>query len=127
MELLAQRNQNITSEVLKQWVPCTLCSLVVQTEYAAMVEQQIDNRSDAIQAQNIDEALAAAAEMSISEEPSKDRHPEKRMKAAYKAYFEAQMPLMKEEFPGLKLSQYKDRIFNQWQKAPENPKNQQLQ
>ena len=91
-----------------------------------MVGQKIDNRSDEIQAKNIDEALAAAAEMSISENaPVPDRHPEKRMKAAYKAYFEVQMPLMKEEYPGLKLSQYKDKIFTQWQKAPENPKNQQ--
>lgn len=31
---------------------------------------------------------------------------------------------MKEEVPGLKLSQYKDRIFEMWKKAPENPKNQ---
>jgi hypothetical protein len=28
---------------------------------------------------------------------------------------------MKEEQPGLKLSQYKERIFDMWQTSPENP------
>lgn len=31
---------------------------------------------------------------------------------------------MKEDLPGLKLSQYKDRIFEMWKKSPENPANQ---
>ena len=50
-----------------------------------------------------------------------DKHPEKRMKAAYKAYEEAQMPILKAENPSLKLSQLKQIIFKNWQKAPENP------
>ncbi len=28
---------------------------------------------------------------------------------------------MKEDYPGMKLSQYKDRIFEAWKKSPENP------
>ena len=31
---------------------------------------------------------------------------------------------MKSDHPGLKLSQYKERIFELWKLAPENPKNQ---
>ena len=31
---------------------------------------------------------------------------------------------MREENPGLKLSQIKERIFQAWQKSPENPMNQ---
>jgi hypothetical protein len=31
---------------------------------------------------------------------------------------------LREELPGLKLSQYKDRIFNNWKTSPENPMNQ---
>mmetsp|Transcript_17938 Transcript_17938/g.18007 ORF Transcript_17938/g.18007 Transcript_17938/m.18007 type:complete len:255 (-) Transcript_17938:228-992(-) len=50
-------------------------------------------------------------------------HPEKKQKAAYNAYYERTLPIMKEDYPGLKLSQYKQRIFDQWQKAPENPMN----
>ena len=45
----------------------------------------------------------------------------RRMKAAFAAYKERQMPLMKEEKPGLKQSQYQDMIFKAWQKSSENP------
>ena len=51
-----------------------------------------------------------------------EKHPEKRMKAAYKAYEEQMLPQMKDEFPGLKLRQYQNMIFEKWQKAPQNPK-----
>ena len=54
-----------------------------------------------------------------------DRHPEKRMKAAYKAYEERMMPEMKSQYPGLKRQQYLDKIFASWKKSPENPLNQQ--
>lgn len=53
-----------------------------------------------------------------------DEHPERRQKAAYNAYYEAMLPILKEELPGLKLSQYKERIFDLWKLAPENPRNQ---
>ena len=53
-----------------------------------------------------------------------DEHPERRQKAMYNAYYEAELPRMKEDHPGLKLSQYKERIFDNWKSAPENPRNQ---
>ncbi|KAL7545544.1 hypothetical protein ACHAWF_008894 [Thalassiosira exigua] len=53
-----------------------------------------------------------------------DRHPEKRMKAAYKAYEEKMMPEVKAQYPGLKRQQYLDKIFASWKKSPENPMNQ---
>ncbi|RYH22721.1 DUF1014 domain-containing protein [archaeon] len=34
------------------------------------------------------------------------------------------MPILKEEMPGLKLSQYRERIWEMWKTAPENPRNQ---
>ena len=33
------------------------------------------------------------------------------------------MPQMKEDFPGLKLRQYQQKIFDMWVKSPENPRN----
>jgi len=33
------------------------------------------------------------------------------------------LPEMKEEKPGLKLMAYKSKIFDEWQKSPENPRN----
>lgn len=35
----------------------------------------------------------------------------RRMKAAWKAYEERQMPILKQEKPGLKMSQYKDLLW----------------
>jgi hypothetical protein len=46
------------------------------------------------------------------------------LQALYNAYYERQLPIMKEDLPGLKLSQYKDRIFEAWKKSSENPANQ---
>lgn len=108
-EQLAEQRRNITTE----------------EQYAQIVEQHIDNRSTDITASGLDQAVAAAGEMGAVGEGVVDQHPERRRKAAYNTYFEANLPLMKEEYPGLKLSQYKDRIFQQWQTAPENPMNKQ--
>jgi hypothetical protein len=44
-------------------------------------------------------------------------------KALFAAYTEQMLPMLKQDLPGLKLSQYKERIFDMWQKAPENPRN----
>uniref|UniRef100_A0A182PNP3 HMG box domain-containing protein n=1 Tax=Anopheles epiroticus TaxID=199890 RepID=A0A182PNP3_9DIPT len=71
-------------------------------------------------AQTIDQAIAV---LSVGD-ASADRHPEKRMKAAYKAYEEEELKRLKQENPSLKLSQLKQMIFKNWQKAPENPMNQ---
>lgn len=71
-------------------------------------------------ATNIDEALAVLS----SGDPTDDKHPEKRMKAAFKAYEDAQLTRMKADNPSLKLSQLKQLIFKNWQKSPENPMNQ---
>lgn len=48
----------------------------------------------------------------------------RRAKAAWAAYYEEQLPLVKQEMPGLKLNQYKDKIWKTWQKSPQNPMNQ---
>eukprot|EP01055_Gregarina_sp_Pseudo9_P005259 Gregarina_sp_Pseudo_9__5258@NODE_59_length_4716_cov_32_223220_g55_i0_p5_GENE_NODE_59_length_4716_cov_32_223220_g55_i0NODE_59_length_4716_cov_32_223220_g55_i0_p5_ORF_typecomplete_len220_score76_07Ccdc124/PF06244_12/1_2e24NHS/PF15273_6/3_6_NODE_59_length_4716_cov_32_223220_g55_i038874546 len=53
-----------------------------------------------------------------------DKHPEKRMKAAYRQYEEEWIERLRQEYPSLKRSQLKEKIFRQWQKAPENPMNQ---
>ena len=71
------------------------------------------------EASGLDSALSA---MNVGGD---DRHPEKRMKAAYKAYEEKMMPEVKEQYPGLKRQQYLDKIFTLWKKSPENPMNQQ--
>lgn len=52
-----------------------------------------------------------------------DKHPEKRMKAAYLAFEEKRLQELKLEHPSLRMSQLKQMIFKEWQKSPENPIN----
>lgn len=40
------------------------------------------------------------------------------------AFEERMLPEVKADYPGLKLSQYKEKIFDIWKKSPENPLNQ---
>lgn len=72
-----------------------------------------------VQASGLDAAMNA---LSVS---TNDDHPEKRMKALHKAFEEKMMPEMKEQYPGLKRSQYLQKIFALWKKSPENPMNAQ--
>ncbi|KIK19555.1 hypothetical protein PISMIDRAFT_107323, partial [Pisolithus microcarpus 441] len=53
-----------------------------------------------------------------------ERHPERRYKAAFDAYKERELPKVKEDHPGLRLQQYQDILYKQFQKSPENPFNQ---
>ncbi|KAK0210160.1 hypothetical protein DFS33DRAFT_262373 [Desarmillaria ectypa] len=55
-----------------------------------------------------------------------ERHPERRYKAAFEAYQERELPKLKEDHAGLRLQQYKDLLYKQFQKSPENPFNQTL-
>lgn len=113
---------------------------VDESDYAAIVE--VENRNadeDANQASGLDAALER---LGISAGPNphaprpgsalggaggvagaEDRHPERRAKAAWETYFEQQLPIYKENKPGLRLMQYKGMIFDAWQKSPENPRN----
>lgn len=59
----------------------------------------------------------------VSDDCDPDKHPEKRMKAAYKAYEAANLPRIKAENPSMRLSQWKQLIFREWAKSPENPLN----
>lgn len=54
-----------------------------------------------------------------------DRHPERRMKAAYAAFEEQRLPELKQENPGLRLQQLKNLVHKEFQKSPQNPMNQQ--
>lgn len=73
-------------------------------------------------AHGIDEALSVLS----TKDPEVDRHPEKRMKAAYASFEEKMMPVIKEQNPTLRLSQLKQVLRKEWMKSSENPLNQKL-
>jgi hypothetical protein len=66
---------------------------------------------------------ASGSNSSAGMAASGDAHPEKRRKALHAAFEDRMIPQMKEDFPGLKMAQYKDKIFKLWEKSPENPSN----
>ncbi|XP_008277623.1 coiled-coil domain-containing protein 124 [Stegastes partitus] len=73
-----------------------------------------------VEARTIEDAIAV-----LSTGPEDlDRHPERRMKAAFVAYEEVNMPRLKMENPNMRLSQLKQQLKKEWAKAPENPLNQ---
>ncbi|XP_033163481.1 coiled-coil domain-containing protein 124 [Drosophila mauritiana] len=80
------------------------------------------NRSmaDTDVASNIDEALVVLS-VNDSEE---DKHPEKRMRAAYKTFEANNLPRIKAENPSLRMSQWKQLLMKEWNKSPDNPFNQ---
>lgn len=53
-----------------------------------------------------------------------DKHPERRVKAAFAAFEEKRTPELRKEHPGLRLQQIKNLVFKEFQKSPENPMNQ---
>ncbi|KAL8267938.1 hypothetical protein R6Q59_001736 [Mikania micrantha] len=93
-----------------------------EEEYEKMVLVQNTNRDDSvIEARSVEEALA---QMSVTENLPVDKHPEKRLRASFKAFEEAELPNLKAEKPGLTHTQYKDMIWKLWKKSPDNPLNQ---
>jgi hypothetical protein len=74
--------------------------------------------ANVIHASGIESALdasrtlsASAAAASASAASAVDQHPEKRMKSAHAEFEERMLPIVREENPHLKLSQYKELIF----------------
>ena len=68
-----------------------------------------------IEASGIENALQ---EISLEEY---DKHPEKRMRAAWNAFFEKQLPIYKENYPNLKRQQYINMIQKEFKTSPDNP------
>ena len=99
----------------------------INVDHAESLFVKIENRlPDPDNPDDTDEFTATGLDAAVdllSVEEKNDAHPERRRKALYNAYFESQLVIMKAEYPNLKLSQYKERIFEKWQSSPENPMN----
>ncbi|CAK1601601.1 unnamed protein product [Parnassius mnemosyne] len=72
-------------------------------------------------AQSVEEAISI-----LSDKADTDKHPEKRIKAAYTAFEEINLPRLKAENPSLRLSQLKQMLRKEWTKSPQNPLNQKI-
>ena len=93
-------------------------------------EERQFGKGGVLSARSVDEALGSlsllgsAAGTAAAAAEDDDRHPEKRLKAAYREYEEAHWDELKADNPSLRHSQLKELLWRQWQKAPSNPLNQ---
>jgi hypothetical protein len=74
---------------------------------------------DGMAASGLDAALS-----SLNSAPVSNAALIKSAKALYNEFEDRMLPIVKEEHPGLRLSQYKEKIWALWKKSPENPYNQ---
>uniref|UniRef100_A0A1W7RAT8 Coiled-coil domain-containing protein 124 n=1 Tax=Hadrurus spadix TaxID=141984 RepID=A0A1W7RAT8_9SCOR len=86
------------------------------------LEENINRlRIEGEEARSVEEAISVLSAKSTNV----DRHPERRMKAAYQTFENVNLPRLKAENPNLRLSQLKQMLKKEWMKSPENPINQQ--
>ncbi|XP_042527195.1 coiled-coil domain-containing protein 124 [Dipodomys spectabilis] len=86
------------------------------------LEENLNRRASEegrVEARTIEDAIAV---LSVAEEA--DRHPERRMRAAFAAFEEVQLPRLKQENPNMRLSQLKQLLKKEWLRSPDNPMNQ---
>ncbi|XP_064608990.1 coiled-coil domain-containing protein 124-like isoform X2 [Liolophura sinensis] len=72
------------------------------------------------EARSVEEAISLLS----TRDPELEKHPEKRVKAAYQKFEEENLPRLKQENPNMRLSQLKQLLKKDWMKSPENPLNQ---
>merc|ERR1712192_276162 len=94
-----------------------------ETHLSTPLEENINRvEIEGVSASSVTEAIQV---LSIAQDEKVDKHPEKRMKAAYTEFEERRLQELKAENKSLKLSQLKQMIFKEWQKHPDNPLNKQ--
>merc|ERR1719187_2205747 len=96
-----------------------------ETHLTAPLEENINRLEvDGAEARSVTEAIQVLSINSNS--PAVDKHPEKRMKAAYEDFEKQRLPELKMEYGNMRLSQLKQMLRKEWQKHPNNPLNKQL-
>jgi len=89
-------------------------------------EERQFGKGGVVSARSLDEAIGSLS-LAAGGAEEDDRHPEKRLKAAFKEYEDSQWEELKADNPSLRHSQLKELLWRQWQKAPQNPLNQAAQ
>ncbi|EOD19839.1 hypothetical protein EMIHUDRAFT_458662 [Emiliania huxleyi CCMP1516] len=90
-------------------------------EYIGAVHENT-NRAEGVDASGIDDAIAA---LDVGGGGGGGGGPKRvNRKALYKEFEERELARLKEENPGLKLSQLKERVSKAWEKSPDNPDNE---
>ncbi|KAF9362572.1 hypothetical protein BGX34_005871 [Mortierella sp. NVP85] len=94
-------------------------------EVKAVEEFSASNIDDALDVLSLTgSSVGGSSSVTAGRGKEVDRHPERRVKAAFAAYLEREMPILKQEHPGLRQNQMHDMLYKQFLKSPENPFNQ---
>ncbi|KAI8058985.1 hypothetical protein BC940DRAFT_328453 [Gongronella butleri] len=120
--LLAEEESSLPSKVKGSGSDKKAAKKTAKVEQAGAARRTIPEFS----ASNIDDALDLLSLNDTAKAGAKDveRHPERRFKAAYAAYKEREIPILKKENPGLRLTQLEEIAYKNFKKSPENPFNQ---
>lgn len=66
---------------------------------------------------------AALGSLNVSS-PGGPQSMPKSSKALYNEFVARMLPAVKDDYPGLRLTQYKEKVWQLWKKSPDNPANQ---
>ncbi|KAI9010668.1 hypothetical protein DFJ74DRAFT_685230 [Hyaloraphidium curvatum] len=100
-----------------------------QTNLDSALSQLGSEAAEEFAASGIDSALDLMAALDVTPgspagSAALERHPERRVKSAYAAFEEDELPKLKAENPTLRQSQLKQLLAKKWKKSPRNPMNQ---
>jgi len=100
------------------------CKKPEETHLSKPLDENINRiELESADARNVEDAISV---LSLSNKQAVDKHPEKRMKAAYEEFENDRLPQLKAENPNMRLSQLKQMLRKEWQKSALNPLNKQL-
>lgn len=105
--------------------------IVVDASEELMIEVKKENRAvgsdiaigsdgqiiDSVTATSLDDALLLSI-FGSAEAASKEQQT---LKSLYRAFCEEEMPKLKMEFPGLRMTQYRQKVYDLWKHSPQNP------
>merc|ERR1712106_487714 len=99
-----------------------------ETHLTVALEENINRlQLEGEEARSVTEAIQVLKSNNITDgSPAVEKHPEKRMKAAYEEFENVRLPELKAEYSNLRLSQLKQMLKKEWRKHPDNPLIKQL-
>jgi len=121
---LSRKGSNV-SAVDHPLEPLNRPASTVYSSQGGSVNGSRDDLTTEYSASNLEDAISLLDLTSASHDKTVlERHPERRVKAAFTVFEEREMPILKLENPGLRHSQLRELLKKKWAKAPENPFNQ---
>ena len=93
-----------------------------ELEEKRLLQKGIVNNSDIyIPNQNNDEETNYTGSIDDALDLLNEDEKDPKVRNIFKEFYNIQFSILKEEQPGLRLNQYKERIYKLWKKSPENP------